>query len=123
MHYLLRLGNFFRVLCGKVIRRTYFDKMLSKINEIICDLEKIFPSFFDIMVHLPIHLVNEVKFGGPTHLRWMYSTKINLCLFKGLVRNRFHLEASILEGLVALERVNLCSRYLHVGVKTKFSRY
>jgi len=24
---------------------------------------------------------------------------------------------------VALERVNLCSRYLHAGVKTKFSRY
>ncbi|WMV24701.1 hypothetical protein MTR67_018086 [Solanum verrucosum] len=75
------------------------------------------------MVHLPIHLVNEIKLGGPTHIRWMYSTKRNLCFFKGLVRNRFHLEASILEGFVALERVNLCSRYLHAGVKTKFSRY
>ena len=80
-------------------------------------------TFIDIMIHLLIHLVNEVKFGGPTQLRWTYSTERNLCLFKGLVRNRFHLEASILKGFVALERVNLCSKYLHVGVKTKFSRY
>ncbi|WMV20094.1 hypothetical protein MTR67_013479 [Solanum verrucosum] len=121
---LIRLGNFFKVISSKVIRRADLDTMQSEINEIICDIEKISPlSFFDIMVHLPIHLVNEIKLGGPTHLRWMYSTERNLCLFKGLVRNRFHLETSILEGFVALEHVNLSSRYLHVGVKTKFSRY
>ncbi|WMV53470.1 hypothetical protein MTR67_046855 [Solanum verrucosum] len=121
---LIRLENFFKVISSKVIRRADLDTMQSKIYEIICDFEKIFPpSFFDIMVHLPIHLVNEIKLGGPIHLRWMYSTERNLCFFKGLVRNRFHLEASILEGFVALERVNLCSRYLHAGVKTKFSRY
>ena len=39
------------------------------------------------------------------------------------IRNRFHLEASILEEFVALESVNLCSKDLHVGVKTKFSLY
>ncbi|XP_049387467.1 uncharacterized protein LOC125851762 [Solanum stenotomum] len=121
---LIRLGNFFKVISSKVIRRADLDTMQSEIYEIICDLEKIFPpSFFDIMVHLPIHLVNEIKLGGPIHLRWMYSTERNLCFFKGHVRNRFHLEASILEGFVALESVNLCSRYLHAGVKTKFSRY
>ncbi|WMV54615.1 hypothetical protein MTR67_048000 [Solanum verrucosum] len=121
---LIRLGNFFKVISSKVIRRADLDTMQSEIYEIICDLEKIFPpSFFDIMVHLPIHLVNQIKLGGPIHLHWMYSTERNLCFFKGHVRNRFHLEASILEGFVALERVNLCSRYLHAGVKTKFSRY
>lgn len=44
--------------------------MQSEINEIECDLEKIFPpTFFDIMEYLPIHLVDEIKLGGPTHLR------------------------------------------------------
>jgi len=33
----------------------------------------IFPqSFFDIMVHLHVHLVREIKFYGPVYLRWMY---------------------------------------------------
>lgn len=67
---LIRLGNFFRAICSKVIRRRDVDKMQSEINEIECDLEKIFPpTFFDIMEYLPIHLVDEIKLGGPTHLR------------------------------------------------------
>ena len=40
---------------------------------ILCKLEKIFPpSFFDIMVHLPIHLAHEALLAGPTQYRWMY---------------------------------------------------
>ena len=85
---LIELGNFFKVISGKVIRRSDLDNMQSNINEIICDLEKILPPFFiDIMVYLPIHLVNKVKLGRPTHLRWMYSTERNLCFFKELVRH------------------------------------
>ncbi|WMV37315.1 hypothetical protein MTR67_030700 [Solanum verrucosum] len=35
-------------------------------------LEKIFPfGFFDVMEHLPIHLVQEARFGGPVQTRWM----------------------------------------------------
>lgn len=36
-------------------------------------LERFFPpSFFDVMVHLPIHLAQEALIGGPVHFRWMY---------------------------------------------------
>ena len=36
-------------------------------------LERIFlPSFFDVMVHLPIHLASEAKVAGPVQYRWMY---------------------------------------------------
>ena len=63
--------------------------MKEEIIDIECELEKIFPpSFFNIMTHLPIHLVDEIKLGGPTHLCWMYSTERTMCDFKGLVRNR-----------------------------------
>ncbi|XP_059316721.1 uncharacterized protein LOC132067483 isoform X1 [Lycium ferocissimum] len=96
---LIRLGNFFRAICSKVIRPRDLEKMHSEIVEIICDLEKIFhPTFFDIMLHLPIHLVNEIKFGGPAHLRWMYSIERHLCKLKGFVRNRSCPEASIARG-------------------------
>ncbi|WMV51036.1 hypothetical protein MTR67_044421 [Solanum verrucosum] len=36
-------------------------------------LEKILPpGFFDVMEHLPIHLVHEALLGGPVQYRWMY---------------------------------------------------
>ncbi|XP_019261555.1 PREDICTED: uncharacterized protein LOC109239441 [Nicotiana attenuata] len=95
-----------------------------EIVEITCELEKIFhPTFFDIMPHLPIHLVNEIKLGGPAHLRWMYSIERNLCNYKAFVFNRSCPKASIAEGFLAEECLNFCSRYIHDGVKTRFSRY
>ncbi|XP_019257777.1 PREDICTED: uncharacterized protein LOC109235994 [Nicotiana attenuata] len=121
---LIRLGNFFRSICSKVKRRRDLEKMQSEIVEITCELGKIFhPTFFDIMPHLLIHLVNEIKLGGPAHLRWMYSIERNLCMYKAFVRNRSCPEASIAEGFLAEECLNICSRYLHDGVKTRFSRY
>ena len=38
----------------------------------LCELEKIFPPFFIVMVHLVMHLAKEAKFGGPVHYHWMY---------------------------------------------------
>ena len=36
-------------------------------------LEKYFPpSIFDIMLHLTVHLVREVRLCGPVYMRWMY---------------------------------------------------
>ena len=97
--------------------------MKAEIIDIECELEKIFPpSFFDIMTHLPIHLVDEIKLGGPTHLRWMYSTERTMCDFKGLVRNRKNPEGSIVEGFSAVDCLNFISIYLPNTVKTKLSR-
>ncbi|XP_075076842.1 uncharacterized protein LOC142163456 [Nicotiana tabacum] len=101
---LIRLGNFFRAICSKVIRRRDLEKMNSEIVEINCELETIFhPTFFDIMPYLPIHLVNEIKLGGPARLRWMYPIERNLCKYKAFVRNRSCPEASIAEGFLAEE--------------------
>ena len=30
------------------------------------------PSFFDIMMHLPMHLASEAKIAGLVQYRWMY---------------------------------------------------
>lgn len=121
---LIRLSNFFWAIYSKVIRWRDLEKLESEITEITCDLEIIFhPPFFYIMTHLPIHLVNEIKLGGPTHLRWMYFIERDLRKFKGLVRNRSCPEASIVEGYLAEECLKFCSRYLHDGEKTRFSRY
>jgi hypothetical protein len=52
---------------------TDLDKLASSIKETICQLEMVFlPAFFDIMIHLPVHLAEEAKLGGPVCYRWMY---------------------------------------------------
>ena len=49
------------------------DRMEENILVTTTKLEKIFPcGFFDVMEHLPIHLVQEARLGGPVQTRWMY---------------------------------------------------
>jgi hypothetical protein len=121
---LVSLGDFFRSICSKVVNPQDLDQLQSRIVETLCQLERTFPpSFFDIMVHLPIHLVNEIKLGGPVHCRWMYPIERDLCKLKSFVRNRGRPEGSIAEGYLADECLIFCSRYMHEGVKTRFSRY
>jgi hypothetical protein len=120
---LIRLGSFFRSLCKKVIQVQDLDYLNGEITEILCQLEMIFPpSFFDIMVHLPIHLVHEVRLGGPVQFRWMYPIERYLCKLKSYVRNRAHPEGSIAEGYLAEEALTFCSRYLHKNVETRLNR-
>ena len=70
---LIRLGSFSRGICGKFIDLEDIPKLQEEIIEILCQCEIIFPpAFFDIMMHLPIHLCKEVELGGPVHLRWMF---------------------------------------------------
>nr|XP_017239583.1 PREDICTED: uncharacterized protein LOC108212368 [Daucus carota subsp. sativus] len=69
-------------------------------------LEKHFPpSFFDVMIHLSIHLVREVELCGPIFLRWMYPFERYMKTFKGYVRNPARPEGCIAEGYCAEEAV------------------
>ncbi|XP_058746397.1 uncharacterized protein LOC131619303 [Vicia villosa] len=120
---LIRLGSFFRSLCKKVIQEQDLNFLEDEIADILCQMEMIFPpSFFDIMVRLPIHLANEVRLGGPVQFRWMYPTERNLCKLKSYVRNRAHPEGSIAEAYLAEEALTFCSRYLHDNVDTRLNR-
>ena len=51
------LCNFFRDLCARTIRVSDLDRLQADIIIILCKLERIFsPTFFNVMVHLVIHL-------------------------------------------------------------------
>ncbi|KAK0600743.1 hypothetical protein LWI29_018024 [Acer saccharum] len=70
---LVELSKFFRELCTKVGSVEEYGKLKAQIAITLRHLERIFPpSFFDIMVHLPIHLADEAKVAGPVQYRWMY---------------------------------------------------
>lgn len=85
-------------------------------------MEQIFPpSFFTVMVHLVIHLVREVRLGGPVTFRWMYPIERDLMTLKSYVSNKAYPEGSIAEGYLVRESLTFCSRYLS-GVETLFTR-
>ena len=55
-----KLCFFFRAICSKVINPDSLQTLQREISVTLCGLEMYFtPSFFDIMVHLTIHLVKE----------------------------------------------------------------
>ncbi|XP_020080846.1 uncharacterized protein LOC109704510 isoform X2 [Ananas comosus] len=116
------VANFFKAICSKVLDVDELDKIQNRIVLTLCHMERIFlPSFFTIMVHLCVHLVDEIKLGGPVQYRWMYPQERFFVRLKSYVRNRAHPEGSIAEGYIAEECLTFCSRYLD-GVETRFNR-
>lgn len=70
---LMEFCSFFRKLSGKVLKVEDLDKWQDQIILTLCHMEMLFPpSFFTVSVHLVVHLVEEIKLGGPVHYRWMY---------------------------------------------------
>ena len=57
-----RLCLFFNAICKKVIDPQKLDELETEAITILCQLEMYFsPSFFDIMVHLIVHLIREIR--------------------------------------------------------------
>ncbi|XP_020235601.1 uncharacterized protein LOC109815320 [Cajanus cajan] len=95
-----RLCLFFNAICKKVTDTLKLDELENEAITILCQLEMYFPpSFFDIMVHLIVHLVREIQLCGPIYLRWMYPVERYMKIFKGYVKNQYRPEASIVERL------------------------
>jgi hypothetical protein len=115
---LIQLTRFFTALCSKELVEDDLDKLSTSIKETLCRLEMVFPpAFFDIMIHLPVHLAEEAKLGGPVCYRWMYPVERYLRTIKGYVRNKAHLEGSIAEAYIAEVCLTFCSRFLDVDTK------
>ncbi|KAJ9561926.1 hypothetical protein OSB04_007086 [Centaurea solstitialis] len=122
-HPLMNLSRYYRQLCSKVLRPQDLIGLENMIAKTLCDLERIFPpSFFDVMVHLSVHLASEAKIAGPVHYRWMYPIERYLSTLKSYVRNKSKPEGSIAEGYLAEECLSFCSLYLSDDVETKRNR-
>ncbi|XP_040994337.1 uncharacterized protein LOC121240879 [Juglans microcarpa x Juglans regia] len=88
-------------------------KLESDIVLILCKLEIIFPpSFFNVMVHLALHLPLEALLAGLVQYRWMYPFKWFLERFKRYVKNKTRPEGSIAEAYIHVECLTFCSMYL-----------
>ena len=110
---LIRFGRFLRDIWSKAIDLDELRRLQNEIAEVLCQFEMIFSlAFFDIMVHLPVHLCKEIEWGGPADIRCMYSIERYLCKLKSYIRNKSKPEASIAEGYLVEECLIFCSRFL-----------
>lgn len=110
---IIRLCYFFNAIAQKVIDPDGLDALQTEVVTTLCHLEMYFPpSFFDIMVHLIVHLVKEIKICGPVFLRHMYPFERYMGILKSYVRNRSRPEGSIIEGYTTEEVIEFCIGYM-----------
>ncbi|KAL9225974.1 hypothetical protein vseg_001839 [Gypsophila vaccaria] len=108
-----KLCRFFSVINGKDIDPDSLDNLQADVIVILCELEMYFPiSFFDIMVHLIVHLVREIKICGPVFQRNMWAMEREMGTYKRRMKNRYRPEGSIVEATVASETLGFCQDYL-----------
>jgi hypothetical protein len=80
---------------------------------------KLVRAFFDVMIHLILHVVEELNICGLVHSKWMYSIEWFIKIFKGYVRNKARLEASMAKGYVYDEMIGFVIKYMHEHVRSQ----
>ncbi|XP_050387384.1 uncharacterized protein LOC126803657 [Argentina anserina] len=96
----------------QVLNKRRLEELEDEIIETLCLFERYFPpSFFDVMIHLTIHIGREAKLCGPVHYRWMYPFERYMKVLKDYVKNRACPEGSIAENYLADECIRFCGRY------------
>jgi hypothetical protein len=109
------LGKSLSRICARVVDKAELPALRVYVAETLCFLEVCFPpSFFDVMEHTLIHLVDELETCGPVGGRWMYPCERYLGTLKSFVRNKAQPEASMANGYVAEEALGFCTEYLNL---------
>ena len=81
---------------------------------ILNELEMYFPpTFFDVMVHLCVHIVDDIIDSGPSFLHNMMPFERMNGIIKGFIRNMSHPDGSIIQGYVTQECISFCENFLY----------
>jgi hypothetical protein len=111
-----RMCYFFNCITEKVIDEVELPILKEFIAETLCQLEMCFPpSFFDIMPHLMMHMVDQIHELGPVYLHQMWTYERFMSTLNRYVHNRAYPEGSMIEAYKTEEAVNCCTRYVQDG--------
>jgi hypothetical protein len=73
---LIRVSNFFKQIYSPVFHVRDMEKLEVEIAKTLSILETIFPpAFFDMMVHLMVHLPTQARIAGPVQYRSMWAVE------------------------------------------------
>jgi hypothetical protein len=107
-----RMCYFFNAISLKVVDCVELARLQLFMSETQAQLEMCFPpSFFDIMEHLMIHMVEQITELGPMyfHQMWMYERFMSI--LNGYMRNKVFPEGSMIESYHTEESVDCCIDY------------
>jgi hypothetical protein len=95
----MKLCSFFNAISQKVVDPMKLTKLQVDLILTMCNLETIFPpSFFDLMPHLLVHIVHEMKYLGHVFLHQMYPFERFMTVIKKYVRNQTRPERCMVQG-------------------------
>jgi hypothetical protein len=106
---IIRLGITFGKICAKVINPNDLSNLRTYVPESLCHLEIWFPlAFFDLMIHLLTHLVDELEICGLVGARWCYPMERYLNVLKRYIRNGAWPKACMAFGYMYDEVLGFC---------------
>ena len=103
----------FNAIYQKVIDEQSLEDLEKNMIEVMCLLEAYFPpTFFDISVHLIVHLVKEIRYLGPMFLHHMYLYERFMSTLNRYDKSRVHPEGSMAQCYSTEEVVDWCLGYM-----------
>jgi hypothetical protein len=110
---IIKVCAFLNQISQKAIHTDKLVQMQKDVVQCLVSFEMIFPpSFFTIMTHLLVHLVEEILILGHVYLHNMFPLEQLMFGFKKYVRNRARPEGSIAKGYGTEEVIQFCVDFI-----------
>ena len=106
---IVKLCAFLNAISQKIINPKDLPRLQNDVVQCLVSFDLVFPpSFFNIMTHLPVHLVKEISILGPVFLHNTFPFERFMGILKKYVRNRARPEGSISKGYGTEEVIEFC---------------
>src|SRR3954469_16810795 len=110
---IVKLCVFLNAISQKVINPLTLQNLQKDVVQCLVSFELVFPpSFFNIMTHLLVHLVEEIGVLGPVFLHNMFPFERFMGVLKKYVHNRDRPEGSISKGYGTEEVIEFCVDFI-----------
>src|SRR4051812_37882531 len=110
---IVKLCAFLNAISQKVIDPESLPGLQTDVAQYLVSFELVFPpSFFNIMTHLLVHLVEEIAILGPVFLHNMFPFERFMGVLKKYVHNRARPEGSISKGYGTEEVIEFCVDFI-----------
>jgi hypothetical protein len=110
---IVKICAFLNAISQKVMDPETLSGLQEDVVQCLVSFELLFPpSFFNIMTHLLVHLVEEIRILGPVFLHNMFPFERFMGVLKKYVHNRARPEGSISKGYGTEEVIEFCVDFL-----------
>ena len=110
---IVKLCAFLNAISQKVINPDILPRLQKDVVQCLVSFELVFPpSFFNIMTHLLVHLVEEIAILGPVFLHNMFPFERSMRVLKKYVHNHARTEGGISKVHGTEEVIEFCVDFI-----------